>query len=40
MSADFKGQNTLIIAERGPEALQTLSDRVGFCCLLKGEMTG
>lgn len=43
MSADFKGQNILIIAERGPEVLQTLSVRVFwffFCCLLKGEMTG
>lgn len=30
MSADFKGQYILIIAERGPEALETLSGCVGF----------
>lgn len=44
MSADFKGQNILIIVERGPEVLETLSVHVVFCCccccLLKGEMTG
>lgn len=37
MSADFKGQNILIIAERGPQGLQTLSVHVGFFVVLLKE---
>lgn len=37
MSADFKGQNILIIAEGGPQGLQTLSVRVGFFVVLLKE---
>lgn len=37
MSADFKGQNILIIAERGPQGLQTLAVHVGFSVVLLKE---
>lgn len=37
MSADFKGQNILIIAERGPKGLQSLPVHAGFFVVLLKE---